>query len=254
MSIRVKILLGFLILSLMLFAAGALSVYELQSIGARVQRLLDDNYKSIDAAKKMTEALERQDSGILLLLSGNWEKGRTTIEPADEQFAAAFEVARNNVTIPGEKALVDQVEERYRLYKALWMEPVVGTRKEGSLQWYFQDVHPAFLDVKLAVEKLMSLNDQTLYRTASDLKNRAHRAIMPGIVAILGAIVFTVIFNFFLHIFLVRPIARIVEEVEHFTRTRQSQKIEVDTRDEIGRLARAVRELEIAFQKDTRLP
>ena len=72
MRLRLKILSGFLILAFMLSIAGIWSIYELQSIGTSVQQLLEDNYKSIDASKIMLEALEREDSGILLLLSGKW--------------------------------------------------------------------------------------------------------------------------------------------------------------------------------------
>lgn len=79
-------MLGFLILALMLAVAGAVSIYELKTVGALVQALLDDNYRSITTAKKMTEALERQDSGILLLLSGKWKQGRETITTADNNF------------------------------------------------------------------------------------------------------------------------------------------------------------------------
>jgi NtrC-family two-component system sensor histidine kinase KinB len=70
MGIRAKILTGFLILAALLLVAGAWSIYELRHIGISVQKILDENYKSIDAAKVMTEALERQDSAILLLLLG----------------------------------------------------------------------------------------------------------------------------------------------------------------------------------------
>ena len=84
MKIRTKILLGFLILAVMLAVAGAYSIYELTTIGTSVQKLLDDNYKSINAAKMMIEALEREDSGVLLLLSGKWKQGRE-ISGDDEQ-------------------------------------------------------------------------------------------------------------------------------------------------------------------------
>jgi len=99
MGIRAKILLGFLILATMLFLAGAWSIYELRTVGTSVQRLLDDNYKSIQAARLMTEALEREDSASLLLLSGNWKEGREIIEAADSSFQQAFEIAQKNVII-----------------------------------------------------------------------------------------------------------------------------------------------------------
>src|SRR6056297_1032230 len=150
MKIRSKILLGFLILSVMLAVAGAYSVYELNKIGSSVQKLLDDNYGSITAAKKMIESLERQDSGLLLLLSGNWKQGRETIATAHENFRKAFETAENNLTIAGEKDYIDKIRKLYRQYRQLWDRPIAGTQYEDNLNWYFEDVHEAFKDVKAA--------------------------------------------------------------------------------------------------------
>jgi hypothetical protein len=106
MSLRFKILSGFLILALMLAIAGIWSIYELNSIGTSVQELLDDNYRSIKAAEMMTEALERQDSGILLLLLGKWEEGRRILDSADNLFEKGYQIAENNLTIPGERDFV----------------------------------------------------------------------------------------------------------------------------------------------------
>ena len=101
MNLRFKILSGFLILAVMLCAAGAASIYELNRIGHSVNGLLEKNYRSIVAAKEMIEALERQDSGVLMLMSGNWEAGRATLEEADRAFAQAFGTAKSNITITG---------------------------------------------------------------------------------------------------------------------------------------------------------
>jgi HAMP domain-containing protein len=243
MGVRGKILLGFLILAVMLFLAGAWSIYELSKIGTSVQRLLDDNYKSIDAAQLMTEALEREDSAILLLLSGNWKEGREIIRSADLSFREAFKTAENNVTIPGEKACLDEIEKTYRVFKSLWDKPIVETKREENLAWYYQKVNPSFLNVKLAVEKLMALNDQVMYQTASDLKSRAHRAVMPGVVAILSALIFTLVFNYFVNYYLVSPIIKITKEIQKCLETNEPFEIKIETKDELNRLASALQEL-----------
>ena len=243
MGVRAKILSGFLILAVMLFLAGAWSIYELSKIGTSVQRLLDDNYKSIDAAKLMTEALEREDSAILLLLSGNWKEGREIIKSADLSFQKAFQTAENNVTISGEKAYVDEIEKAYRIFKGLWDKPIVEINREGNLNWYFQEVNPSFLVVKLAVEKLMALNDQVMYQTASNLKSRAHRAVMPGVVAILSALIFTLVFNYFVNYYLVSPIIKITKEIQKCLKTSEPFQVKIETKDELNRLASALQEL-----------
>jgi hypothetical protein len=59
---------------MMLVVAGIWSIYELTRVGTSVQRLLVENCKSINAGKMMIEALEREDSAVLLLLYGKWQQ------------------------------------------------------------------------------------------------------------------------------------------------------------------------------------
>jgi HAMP domain-containing protein len=243
MGLRLKILSGFLILTMMLVVAGIWSIYELNRMGTSVPRLLDENYKSISAGKMMIEALEREDSAVLLLLSGKWEEGRSILESGDELFQKAFTIAQHNVTIPGEGAYVDEIEAKYKAYKDLWIQPIVDTPKERNLEWYFQEVHRAFQDVKLSVGKLVTLNDQTMYKTASELKGRAHRAVMPGIVAILAALVFTALFNFFTNHYMISPIITLTRGIQQFMETGQLPAVEVETHDELLDLVSSVQRL-----------
>jgi len=245
MGLRLKILSGFLILTVMLFAAGALSIYELTKIGRSVQTLLDENYKSINAAKNMIEALEREDSGMLLLLSGERERGGTTIGKADKDFQAAFQVAKNNVTISGESDYIAGIRNAYGIYRALWNQPITRAAKDGDLNWYFKEVHPAFWDAKNEVKRLMGLNDQTLYKTASMLKTRARRTIMPGVVAIISALIFTAVFNFFINLYFVSPILKLSAGIRNFIKTGDRSALHVDCSGEIADLAAAVEELSL---------
>lgn len=252
MGIRIKILSGFMILTIMLAMAGAWSIYELTTVGGSVQRLLDDNYQSINAAKKMMEGLEREDSGILLLVSGNRTEGRRILFSGDSLFQEGFQTAKNNVTIQGEKSFVDDIEARYEIYKALWSLPVVDTKRENNLEWYFQDVHKAFLNIKETVDKLMTINDRVMYQTASELKSKAYRAVMPGVVALLSALVFTLLFNYFIHYYIVGPIIRIRKGIRGFLENGEIFDAHIETKDELMYLSESVQKLilEAAKQKD----
>jgi HAMP domain-containing protein len=243
MGLRAKILSGFLILSAMLVVAGAWSIREVASMGGSVQRLLDDNYKSINAAKSMNEALEREDSGILLLLLGRSEQGASIIQSADRVFQDAFETARNNITVEGERALIEEIGSGYRAYKELWSVPLSGTGLEGDLAWYSRKVHYAFLNAKGSVDRLMAMNDRAMYQIASELKGRSHRAVMPGVIAILAALIFSFVFNFFVHLYVVNPIIGITQSIRRFIDTREPFHYKVETRDEIGRLASSLEDL-----------
>ena len=199
MKIRKQILLGFLFLAVILTLTGIWSVYELRSFGKTVQKILDDNYKSINAAKKMTEALEREDRAISLILSGNGEKGSSILNSAHQLFQVGFKIAENNVTVPGEQAYIDDIKLKYINYEQLWRKLVPPHENETDLGWYFQDVLKALLEVKGSVEKLMTLNNETMYETASNLKIKAQMAMIPNIVAILSTLVFTTVLGTITH-------------------------------------------------------
>lgn len=249
MNLRYKIISGFLILAVMLGTAGGVSIIEFRKISHSVQALLDDNYRSITAAKNMIESLEREDSGILLLMSGDWENGRSTIKTADHDFNKAFTIAVNNITIPGEQENISAINQAYDRYKTLWERPIVDTGRQGNLNWYFNEAHPAFLKVKNSVNQLMTLNDKTMYFTASELKNRAGRAIMPGIVAIASALIFTVIFNFFINLYVIRPVRSLINAIRVYMKHGQMIDFHMGSRDEIYKLTETIQEL-IFFVKN----
>jgi methyl-accepting chemotaxis protein len=243
MSLRFKIMSGFLILALMLAIAGIWSIYELNSIGTSVQDLLDENYRSIKAAEMMVEALERQDSGILLLLLGKWEEGQRIINSGDDLFQKNYRIAENNVTIPGEGDLIGKIKQKYMIYKNNWKKPIIGTDKQGNLDWYFRNPYAEFSNVKSAVNELKELNEATLYRTASDLKNRANRAVMPGTVAVISALIFSFLFTYFVNLYMVNPIRRMIRGIEDFLKRDKEFDVSVETNDEISHLSSAIRSL-----------
>jgi HAMP domain-containing protein len=75
------------------------------------------------------------------------------------------------------------------------------------------------------------------------LRNQANRAIMPGIVAIAAALVFSAMFSYFVHLYMVRPIIRITEGIQRSVRGRTGFDVRVDTSDELADLAESIRTL-----------
>jgi len=243
MRLRLKILSGFLILALMLSLAGAWSIYELKSSSFAVEDLLSENYKSINAGKTMIEALEREDSAVLLLMLGRRQEGRSILASADSLFLKGFEVASHNVTIPGEDAFIEAIRTDYDAYKTIWEKPIMDTEREGNLGWYFETTHGAFADAKASVNALVALNDQMMFETASAMRQGADRAVMPGIVAIVAALVFSLMFSYFVNLHMVSPVVRITDGVKGFLHEHKDFDVRVEARDELSELADSIRSL-----------
>ena len=243
MSLRWKILSGFLLLVLMLATAGLWSVYELSATRAVVKSMLDDNYRSIEAANHMRGALQRADSGSLLLLLGSTLEGEMLLQSADSLFTAQFAVAASNLTIADEQACLDRIRQRYDAYRSRWSGLQAAADSEARLNWYFTDMHQAYLAAREAVTTLEELNSRFMYDTASALHARTHRSVMPGIIAVVAALLFTLMFHFLLNVYVLRPIMAIQRGVKEFEERGQDFNVRVTSGDELAELAASIRQL-----------
>lgn len=242
-TLKLKIFASFMLLIAMLAVAGTISIVEFRWLSNSVHGLIQDNYKSIEASKTMIEALEREDSGILLLMLGEWEHGREILTSADSLFMSAFETAKNNLTESNEEKYIKKIETAYQTYKSSWERPIINTDKQGNISWYKDDIHKKFTNTKLAVNELMSLNQTSMYKEASELKDKSKRAIMPGIVSIIAALVFSLILNFFITRFFVRPITELADAVKNYKISQKRFKTYITSDDEIKKLEEAISDL-----------
>ena len=82
-KLKIKIFSSFMLLVLMLLIAGVMSIWELNKMNNSFSNVIDNNYLSIEHALKVTHALEREDSGILMLFLGNRDEGMRVINASD---------------------------------------------------------------------------------------------------------------------------------------------------------------------------
>lgn len=102
-------------------------------------------------------------------------------------------------------------------------------------------VHTAFTKGKQAVRELMSINDQTMYQTASNLESRAYRAMMPGVIAIASAFIFAMLFSYLVNLFFVSPIIRLTHGIQDYLDSKKPFDVTIETNDEIADLAASVK-------------
>src|SRR3954469_3910050 len=102
MTLRTKLLLAQAPLLVALMFLSALSLVAVSSIGGSAQSILRDNYRSVLAAQRMKEAIERLDSGALFIIAGQREKGLLQAAANRKRFAAELQVEEDNITEHGE--------------------------------------------------------------------------------------------------------------------------------------------------------
>ena len=75
MNLFKKLLLAQAPIAIALAIVGVFSVIVVSYLGSHSQTILKDNYRSVLAAQRMKEAIERMDSGALFIVAGERQKG-----------------------------------------------------------------------------------------------------------------------------------------------------------------------------------
>src|SRR5215831_11791276 len=173
MSLRAKLLFGYLLFIAALVALGGWSAWHIREMGDVSQRIIANNYDSVIAAQDMKESLEQQDSTALFALLGQYERARAQLHEHRHRFNAAFEKAADNITEPGERELVEAIrhdrDTYYHLFDAFVMEfapqPAglpsdVGAQmaSEPARNAYFSQLAPLFHQLRARCDSLLHLN------------------------------------------------------------------------------------------------
>ena len=115
-TFRKKILLGYGASLLLIIVVLSLAVVLILRLGRASESILQENYRSIQAAENMIDAVERQDSATLLILLGYERQGTAEFRENEILFLQWLGRAKDNITIPGEKEIIDNLEKSYTRY------------------------------------------------------------------------------------------------------------------------------------------
>src|SRR5947209_13248584 len=98
MSLRTKLLAGYLVFIAALVVLGGWSAWRLREMGDVSRRIISKNYDSVVAAQEMKESLERQDSAAVFALLGARERAEAQTREHRARFDGNFQKAENNIT------------------------------------------------------------------------------------------------------------------------------------------------------------
>ena len=233
-KLKIKIFSSFMLLVLMLLIAGVMSIWELRKMNNSFSDVIDNNYQSIEHALKVIYALEREDSGILMLYLGSIEEGVTVINSADSTIARSMIEIRKNATEPGEDKVIQNIEHEYKTYFSL-LDSVISN-KVNHEDLVYKGLHNQFIKTKTEVNHLMELNQASMYSKSREMHNSLYQAMMPGIVSIILAIIFALLLNFFISRYFVDPLHKLIAATQNYKPPLPNLNVDIKSEDELKTL------------------
>jgi signal transduction histidine kinase len=172
MSLRAKLLLALspllFALAVAVVAGGVMST----KLGSSSRRIFDDNYRSVLAAERMKEAVERIDSGAVFAMLGQRELGAAQVAASRRKFDDELKVEEQNITEQGEteaaarlRKLWSDYQERYGKFTAL--------PEASQKEFYFSELLPAFVAVKDAADVILDMNQDAMLQKSGKAERAA---------------------------------------------------------------------------------
>ncbi len=152
MNLYKKLLLAQAPLAVALAMVGVFSVFVISYLGSHSQTILKDNYRSVLAAQRMKEAIERMDSAALFIVAGERQKGSEQAEKYRPIFEAELKVQEGNITESGEKEFTEGLRAAWMDYQTKFARLQKSADNGEAKQIYFSELESAFYRVKAAAD------------------------------------------------------------------------------------------------------
>jgi signal transduction histidine kinase len=144
-------------------------------LGAQSQRILADNYRSVVAAERMKEAVERLDSAAMFRMLGHAEDADRMVAEHRPMFEAELQVEEGNITELGEAEIAASLRTAWGGYAAAY-DAFLAAEPEERNALYFGTLLPGFQEVKLGADRVLTLNQDAMARRSDEAAAAAARA------------------------------------------------------------------------------
>lgn len=211
-----------------------MSIWELRKMNNSFSNVIDNNYQSIEHALKIIDALEREDSGILMLYLGNIDEGMSVIQSADSTIKRSMIEINKNATEQGESQIIENIEQEYRDYFST-LNTMIEERTNNEKIAY-KELHNQFIDTKTEVNTLLELNQTSMYAKSTEMHNRLYQTMMPGIISIVLAIIIALLLNFFITRYFVNPLHILISATKNYKPPLPNINADIKSDDELKTL------------------
>jgi NtrC-family two-component system sensor histidine kinase KinB len=212
-TFRQKIFIGYGASLILVILILAWAMFMILRLGQASESILRENYRSIQAAEHMIDAIERQDSAVLLFLLGYKEQGLKEFRENETALLQWLGRARDNITIAGEKEIIDSIESNYSRYiKEVYGLHLMGSHNpQGAVNLYHEVVLPFFRKTRDTCVRLREINHETMYATSNRASQLAVQAVISMLVVGTLAVIIGIVFSFFLSRLISRPVTELKE-------------------------------------------
>ncbi|HKD43950.1 MAG TPA: ATP-binding protein [Myxococcaceae bacterium] len=237
MKLRTQLLIAQGPLALALVLVGTVAVITIGELERSGTNILKDNFRSVLAAQRMKEAIERIDSAAMFLVIGERERGLRQAEQFRPKFETELRVQEGNITEPGEVEATRRLRQLWERYQAEFDDFKEHTDPNSLKQAYISTLNPSFVEVKDAADVILDLNQDAMVQKSDALRRRGEQVRQLTIFGVFAALVTGLWLSSALTARALRPVSILSQAVRRLGQGDLEARARVAEGGEIGQLA-----------------
>jgi two-component system, NtrC family, sensor histidine kinase KinB len=234
MTLRAKLLLAQAPLALVLIIFGVASVRTISALGHSPELILKDNYRSVLAAERMMEALERLETSALEKAHGR--SAPTPTGPDLQRFETELVTQEHNITEPGEDKATERLRDSWLAYQRV-LSAVEGSVGSEELARYFNELVPAYRLVQAAADEVLVLNQDAMVSKSERSRKASERDSTLVVLVTAAALAVGLFLSLALTAKLLSPLGDLTQTVRRIGEGDLEARLRVVGKDEIAALA-----------------
>ncbi len=245
LSIRQKVLLGSVVIGLMLFLSGVVAYFEFGRMSRYVSTLITDNFKSVNSSRLMMNISDEYNTGLLEYIGRDSNFNPSNLEPDKKFYELLSQLEQFNIS-QEEKNMADSIKYAYVAYVHVVqeLEDIWDDGNTARRDWYFNRLQGVYDKLKGYIQSLNLISQKALTDNYYHLKESFYRSIMPCVVAVCVGIILVILFNYFINIYILKPLVKISKGVENYRKFNKSYSVTFDYGgDQIQELNEGIKEI-----------
>ncbi|HKQ68214.1 MAG TPA: ATP-binding protein [Polyangiaceae bacterium] len=248
MKLQLKLLLALSPLLAALVVSLAVDHRMMSSLGRSTQHILKENYRSVLAAQRMKEAVERLDSSALFMLTGRGDMAARQESAARNRFESELAAQEANITERGERDATTTLRQRWTEYLPEFdkFRTLTGT---AQVDFYYGSLLPRFIAVKDAADVVLDLNQDAMVQKSAQTGRAAQRATQIALSVSLAGCLLAILASTTWMSRLLRPLSVLSTAARRIGEGDLGVKAVVTGKDEVAMLGRDFNEMAEKLRK-----
>ena len=242
LSLRMKMVLSFSAIAVVLLISSVISIMEYRKMSSYVSELIADNIKSINVAHDLMGAVDNYNLQVLAVIG---DDSLSSLPDFDQkQFVNYCDSLKSSFTLRRSVPLADSVLYSYSAYMltSLELETVIES-DYNSRTWYFERLQPVFNRMRGDITELSAAMYEDLQQNSATFERGFYRSIIPGAVAVGVGIVLVFLLLFFITVYYVNPLYKMLAALENYRTFRRKYNYNFEGDDQLSALNSGIMEL-----------